>query len=55
MSEPFPKQQIVDSSELKEFADDNIKFDEIDRKFSKRVENTVEKGERRNCLLRINC
>ena len=24
---PFPKQQILDSSKLKEFADDNFKFD----------------------------
>ena len=37
-----PKRQILDSSKLKEFADDSFKFD---GKFSKRVENTVEKGE----------
>ena len=30
---------------LKEFADDNFKFDENYRKFSKWVENTVGKGE----------
>ena len=30
---------------LKEFADNNFKFDENGRKFSKRVENTVGKGE----------
>ena len=24
---PFPKRQILDSSKLKEFADDNFKFD----------------------------
>ena len=30
---------------LKEFADDNFKFDESGRKLSKRVENTVGKGE----------
>ena len=30
---------------LKEFADDNFKFDKNDRKLSKRVENTVGKGE----------
>ena len=30
---------ILDSSKLKEFADDNIKFDENGRKFSKWVEN----------------
>ena len=41
----FPKQQILDSSKLKEFADDNFKFDENGRKFSKRVENTVGKVE----------
>ena len=39
---PFPKQQI---SKLREFADDNFKFDKNGRKFSKRVENTVGKGE----------
>ena len=44
----FPKQQILDSSKLKEFADDNFKFEENGRKFSKRVENT---GKKRNCLL----
>ena len=37
--------QILDSSKLKEFADDNFKFDENGRKLSKRVENTVGKGE----------
>ena len=41
----FPKQQILDSSKMKEFADDNFNFDENDRKFLKRVENTVGKGE----------
>ena len=43
-SEPFPKQQILDSSKLKEFADDNFKSDDNGRKFSKGVENTVGKG-----------
>ena len=42
---PFPKQQILDSSKLQEFADDNFEFGENGRKFSKRVENTLEKGE----------
>ena len=42
---PFPKQWILDSSKLKEFADDNFKFDENVRKFSKWVENTMGKGE----------
>ena len=40
-----PKRQILVSSELKEVADDNFKFDETGRKLSKTVENTVEKGE----------
>ena len=39
------KRQILDSSKLKEFADDNFKFDENERKLSKRVGNTVGKGE----------
>ena len=42
---PFPKRQTSDSSNLKEFADDNVRIDEKGRKFSKRVENTVGKGE----------
>ena len=42
---PFPKQQILDPSKFKEFADDNIRFDENGRKFSKPVENTVGTGE----------
>ena len=41
--QPFPKQQILDSSNPKEFADNNFKFDENGRKFSKWVENTVGK------------
>ena len=45
ISLPFPKRQILDSSKLKEFADDNFEFDENGRKFSKRVAHTVEKGE----------
>ena len=39
------RRQILDSSKLKEFADDNFEFDENGRKLTKRVENTVEKGE----------
>ena len=39
------RQQILDSSKLKEFADDNFIFDENGRKLSKWVENTVGKGE----------
>ena len=45
MSQPITRQQILDSSKLKEFADDNFKFDENGGKLSKRVENTVGKGE----------
>ena len=41
--QPFPKRGILDSSKLKEFADDNFIFDENGRKFSKQVENTVGK------------
>ena len=42
---PLPDDKILDSSKLKEFPDDNFKFDENGRKFSKRAENTVGKGE----------
>ena len=42
---PFPNDKFLDSSKLKQFADDNFKFDENGRKFSYRVENIVEKGE----------
>ena len=41
----FHKQQILDSSKLKEFADNNFKFGEDGRNFYKRVENIVGKGE----------
>ena len=43
--EPITRRQILHSSKLKEFADDNFKFDENGRQLSKRVENTVGKGE----------
>ena len=43
--EPFPKQQILDSSKLKELADHNFKFAKNGRKLSKWVENTAGKGE----------
>ena len=36
---------VLDSSKLKEFADDNFKFDENSKKLSKQVENAVGKGE----------
>ena len=42
---PITRWQILDSSKLKEFADDNFKFDKNGSKLSKRVENTVGKGE----------
>ena len=41
----FTKLQILDSPKLKQFTDDNFKLDENGRKFSKRVENRVVKGE----------
>ena len=41
---PSPKRQILDSSKVKVFADDNLKFDENGGRFSKSVENTVRKG-----------
>ena len=42
---PIIRQQILGSSKLKEFADDNFIFDENSRKLSKQEENTVGKGE----------
>ena len=44
-NQTITRRQILDPSKLKEFADDNFTFDENDRKLSKRVENTVGKGE----------
>ena len=41
---PITRRQILDHSKLKEFADNNFKFDENGRKLSQRVENTVGKG-----------
>ena len=35
--QPFPRQQVLDFSKLKEFANDNCKFDENCRDFSKRL------------------
>ena len=49
-SSPFPKRQILDASKLREFADDNFKFDENGRKFFKQIEKHC--GKRRNCSLR---
>ena len=45
MDEPITRRQILDSSKLKEVADNNFKFDENGRKLSRWVENTVGKGE----------
>ena len=42
---PITRQQILDASKLKDFADDNSKFEENGRKLFKPVENTVGKGE----------
>ena len=39
------KGEILDFSNLKEFSDDNFKFDENGRKLSKWVENIMGKGE----------
>ena len=41
---PFPNENFLDLSKLKEFADDNFKFDGHGKKSSKRVENTVGNG-----------
>ena len=40
----FPN-DTIDTSRLKEFAEDNFKFDENSGKFSERVENPMGKGE----------
>ena len=42
---PLPDENVLDRSKLKQSADDNFKFDENSRKFFKRVEKTVGKGE----------
>ena len=42
---PFQKQEILDSSKVKEFADDYFKFDENGLKLSKCIENNAGKGE----------
>ena len=43
--ERFLKWHILDTSKLKEFVEDNSKFDKNGIKFSKQVENAVGKGE----------
>ena len=42
---PFPKQQILDSSRLKEFADDNLNLMKVAESSPNLVENTVGKEE----------
>ena len=42
---PLPDNKILDGSTLRQSADKNFEFDENSRKFSKRLENTVDKGE----------
>ena len=42
---PFPKRPNLDISEIKEFADNNLKLDGNERKPSKGLENTVGKRE----------
>ena len=42
---PLQDNKFLDSSKLKEFADDNFKFEENGSKLSKWTENTVGKGE----------
>ena len=44
-TKPFPKQQILDFTKLKKFADDHFKCYENGRKFSRLVEYTEEKRE----------
>ena len=46
----FPKRQILDTSKLKEFADDNFEFHENGRELTRWVEKYC--GKRRNCSLR---
>ena len=41
----LPDDKILDRSSLKQSADNNFKFDENNKRFSKWVENTVGKGE----------
>ena len=44
------KFKILDWSKMKQIEDDIFRFDENSRKFSKRVENTVGKGEIAQCF-----
>ena len=45
LSKPITRRQILDSSKLKDFADDNFKFEENGRKLFILVENIMGKGE----------
>ena len=45
MGQLFTKPEIFDTSKMKEFADDNFKFEGNGRMFPKRIENTEEKRE----------
>ena len=47
----FPKRQILDSSILKVFADNNFKMDKNDKVFKKGIKHC---GNMRNCSLRAN-
>ena len=40
---PLPTRKLLDSSKQKDFAENNFQLHKNGRKFSKRVENTVEK------------
>ena len=42
---PFPNDKFQTLPNLKEFTDNNFEFDDNGEKLSKRIENTVEKGE----------
>ena len=44
-TERICKRQILDSLKLKEFEDDNFRFDEYRRKFFKQLKNSEGKGE----------
>ena len=45
MDLPFSKRQILDFSKLKDFVDNNFRFNEKGKEFSRQVENTVGKEE----------
>ena len=49
---PFPKRESLDSSKLKEFADDNFEFDTNGKKVLKMGRKHC--GKRRNCSLTSN-